>query len=145
MNKFKAALLSLAFIGIVSIAKAEMNPSGPAQVYCVTGSSIQVFEGSGYFYMLANSSGNGLNYSIAMDTIVIANVLFDAFTSTHTLTPAIFFSSTTNLAGGIDSDSRRSKWWLGDGIWTWVKNGLFVFKTAASSGEANKTFIYYKK
>lgn len=115
------------------------------QITEVTASSATVFDGTGRVkaVYVTTQVSNATDWTVLIDTPADTpnGTTFASFTSGRKKSPAIYFTSNTVNSGLLTNYKAID--YGEDGII--FSSACFVFKTAASSGEANKVFVEWRK
>lgn len=151
----KKLIFGLVFLlGIAGIAKAEDLGEGYVAT-TVTGTHKVIFAGHGYVRGITLSSGATASigdYALAITTAPVA--AFNGadgtltggalFLSTAQIIPALVYKTTTTLSQ--NGDSLNNSWKMGDCAACYIEtDGLTIRQSAASTGEANKVTVYWRR
>lgn len=148
MKKYLIAIAFFLVLGVkLQAATGGLIAGSEADFYTVanaTGNSI--FVGAGVVDAVCASTGNGTAYTTFYDTSTSASASATALTaSANEVIGAITFTSGTvvNSAGSLNA--QPICWAPLNGRGVRLQLGLFTFQSSASSGEANRTVIYWRR
>jgi len=133
---FASFLVGLGFVANAG-ARAGMYDNVVSTVVTVT--SGQVFTGNGWVHGFQLSTGTtGSEYAVAYDTTALDTSASVALLEAWRVTPAMVFTSSATNVSQVNATSYGVNGFR-------VTKGLYIRKSNAASGEANRLGVLYSK
>ena len=147
MNKILTFTLLAFGLLVVGTKVYSVGNSDAWEYKEVAASSATLFNGSGWLKAISLSSAtptNDLkNFAVALDSYSAdtSNAPYSSFISSQKKSQALLFKSTITVNGYSTFENYIE--YPGDGVR--IYNGLFIYKTTDSSGEAHKVGVLFRR